>query len=238
MKWILLLFSCLPCLAQFPYSGTTWCLLSSGVPSPLSIPGLAQWYVYSDQPTNITMSNWVDRIQGLYMTNGDASTRPTNSSLGVGFNGSTFLTNRVLCVSNDNTFVLIVQTAAINGGGTSVLEAVVDPTTDPYWMQSSKFELNANIWFNLQANHLNDWIICMRDIDPTKVKGFTNGIAAATGAGLSTAGEFFNLAKSRFNLNYVGYVLELMWFTNNITTNSSWVSTVHTYATNKYNFSP
>jgi len=41
-------------------------------------------------------NQWLDRIQGILLQQGDSSKRPTNSSDGVYFDGTTFLTNNYL----------------------------------------------------------------------------------------------------------------------------------------------
>jgi hypothetical protein len=61
--------------------------------TPASIAGLAYWWNSEDLPTNTIVTNWIDRIQGVTPTQGDPTARPTNHVYGVGFNGSTFLTN-------------------------------------------------------------------------------------------------------------------------------------------------
>lgn len=98
MKLLVLLLTCLPCFAQFPYSGTTWSLLSA---SPSSgpqafMPNLAEYWEYNDTnhvlTTNAAVTNWIGKLQGTALTNGATSLQPTNSSRGVGFNNK-WLTN-------------------------------------------------------------------------------------------------------------------------------------------------
>jgi hypothetical protein len=65
--------------------------------TPYAVPGIYLWWNYQDalaQGTNVAMTNWVDRIQGLIFTNQTAGYRPTIETNGVKFDGSsTFLTN-------------------------------------------------------------------------------------------------------------------------------------------------
>lgn len=91
----LLLLSCLPCFAQFGVEQPMFQLTSTQF-APTDIQGLAYWWNSVDLTNNVTATNWIDRIQGVVLTNGNLSARPTNSVYGVGFGGSTFLTNSVL----------------------------------------------------------------------------------------------------------------------------------------------
>lgn len=91
----LLLLSCLPCFAQFGVEQPMF-QLTSKLFAPTDIQGLAYWWNSLDLTNNVTVTNWFDRIQGVVLTNGNLSARPTNSAYGVGFGGSTFLTNSVL----------------------------------------------------------------------------------------------------------------------------------------------
>jgi hypothetical protein len=91
--WILLL-SCLPCFAQFPYSGTTWSLLSaSSTPNAATfMPGLLDGWEWTNYlATNSVMTNWVG-LYGNILTNGDTTSRPTNTASGVGFPQTTVAT--------------------------------------------------------------------------------------------------------------------------------------------------
>lgn len=95
MKWLFLLLSCLPCLAQFPYSGTTWSIASSGGGVQANLSNVFERWVFTDLTNNSSLSSgWVGEIQGEVWTNGNSATTPTNSYSGVWFDNSHFLTNK------------------------------------------------------------------------------------------------------------------------------------------------
>lgn len=110
MRTIYLFFSLLLSLTAFgqpsPINRRAFALAGLATTSKLFPANLGYYWVYVDMPTNILVTNWVDRIQGSVWTNGAAdTTRPTNSDLGVHFDSTKtqILTNYTISFYGTNS---------------------------------------------------------------------------------------------------------------------------------------
>jgi hypothetical protein len=203
-----------------------------------SIPGapaLALWWVASDTlvfGTNIAVTNWTERVNGVQSKQGDASRQPTNSLLGVGFGGAQDLTNVSTLTSHSNTFFVIYEATAtapianvLGGGGYGFSLASLEwyESGTPLTKLSSAVSLNQVkdfVW-----NGTNTF--------------YTNNVVSATGISLPGIG-FTNIGSampSTPNSFWKGYILEIAVWTNTVLSAVN-ISNIHYYATNTYGFSP
>lgn len=242
---VLLIVSCSLAFAQSPLltgSGIDWTKPSaSSVPDPTTVPGLQNWWVSSDLTNNLIVTNWVDRISGYTLTNGNttAGIRPTNSTYGVTFDGTSFLTNRMLTVSNKCAFAMVIRPLDTAPAGTPIILGDI-PDNIGYGMQSGKFELQGDLYFNANTNNMVDWIQTVNDPTATTPSRAvtTNNVVLASSAGVIVSGTVIGcLGGSAAVIRHAKFqILEFLWYTNNIATNTAWRTTLHTYFTNTYPF--
>lgn len=239
MNWILI-FLCLPAFGQLPVLPFAPALQSS-VPGPTSISGLGYYWVSSDLTVGATVTNWVDRIQSAVWTN-SGSLQPTNSASGVCFDGSKTLTNNVLfSFAGSNNYKLWIvmknvrnttvenfynQLGTANNSGQAFGGGnVIDPVS-----QAPRFIAITNI--------IQDWLVCGTGnnvLTTTRTNNISTGYAGVlTASGNNLLASFASTANG--NARGFFYVVEVAWFTNDIT--SVQADTLHKYATNTYNFSP
>lgn len=141
MKLLALLLTCLPCFAQFPYSGVTWSTKSSGF---APVAGYFMWYSVFNNVTNSSgvsppangdgIKAWGDLSTNLFhlqklggslptyrLTTGDGGhSFPPNGSPYISFgllNGNQALTNKFTTTfAQPNTFFIVLNDSSRNGG--------------------------------------------------------------------------------------------------------------------------
>lgn len=239
-------------------SSTTFCQLpvipfvvpSSAFPAwpndPTNISGLtARWIFVDLAATNIVITNWVDEIQGIISTNGNSAARPTNSSLGVGFNGTTFLTNNnkidqtVSPYSGKpiSWFVVLERTVSTGLLGTFDLYSFDGShsvgNTDFIRRQPSAWNFTGG-----SGNHVatGSFLTIEMSDDPITVHGYTNGVVA-TGLAFGSLTPLFKMtgiADTFGSQGMIGYIKEICIWTNVLSGTDA--LHVHQYATNRYQF--
>lgn len=227
--------------------------LASGPPNFFPSGMYLRW-VASDVPLNNVVSNqWADRIQGVLLQQGDGTKQPTNSSLGVYFNGTWFLTN-------------VAKTFNAGGGGFAVLAILnQDVTTgtqmgitddthtgdgipqfntgggSTFWVRGASGSDFQDMKFVNPGNTLHDILFCPTN-GAANSTCFTNGVATpCTIAANSQQPNMVGFGRESGGTQlFHGYLRELIVWTNqaSFTFSSVNVSNVHYYATNTYGFTP
>ena len=188
MRFLLPFLFTLTCAAQLPTIPFVSQPQSGVVPIG---PGLAHWWVFSDVATNVVVSNqWSDRIVGLLMEQGDPTLRPTNSSLGVRFQGAQQLTNTAFewapaPVSSVNTGTVFVVFTFENAAQFPTLFGNhVGGSTIGGITSLARYQYNlADKSSALPASKLLDVIMVLTNLTAAS-KGivYTNGVVSVTGA--------------------------------------------------------
>lgn len=136
---LLLGFLALMGLSQLPVVPFTVPVASTGSQSPIPFfPNLAEYWEFTSTSltTNAAVSNWIGAIQGIILTNGATTLRPTNSSSGVGFSGTKYLTNLPFAVGSNATITMFYQyTGNSLGTGPGTL-----------WGSNNAANANAHAW--------------------------------------------------------------------------------------------
>jgi len=118
MKW-LLPFLCLSAAAQ-PFNATTGlpflapnAIVSAGITTNLA--QVAYRWVATDLATNTAVVSWTDQVQSVVYTNGATANRPTNSSDGVWFDSSHWLSNASFPLTSNCSFGFIIDVVGFSG---------------------------------------------------------------------------------------------------------------------------
>lgn len=215
--------------------------------SGLPVNGVGYWWVSSDMTTGQFVTNWVDRIIGSAWTNGaTGDTRPTNSALGVHFDrtksqnltnsGVTFATG----VQPSSHWVIINRTAVnvfqdfLDNANSGVLEWMFD-NVQRYNVTISSSGKNLSI---SPTNSWVDWLVVM-DTGGSAIYFYTNGLPGLTNttAPTSSAQPWKIMGGIPASGYFTGYIRELAVWSNTVLTASDAVK-LHTYATNKYGYTP
>lgn len=240
-----------PLCAQVPGPGLPY--YAGG--GPLSVTpgslGARYWWVSSDNALNVKIGQWADRVQGVVLSNSVSASTPTNSSGGVGFSGTTFLTNQV-------TPTIFIGTPGASSPTGSVW-IVFSPQTPPGTTGGIMTGVDGHGLFEFTSGNTLQFFgnsgsgtICAftpgNTYDMAIIKTnsnadllfYTNGVSRiAFAAGDFATGGFTELGtdtESGGPFLYKGKVLEVAFFYSNIP--PSIVTSLHTYATNTYGFSP
>lgn len=245
----LILFLCYSVKAQLPVVQLPQ-LNNAVVTTPQTL-GARYWWVSSDLTTNVNVTNWVDRIQSFVFTNGDDSLRPTNSATGVGFDGSHWLSNtpgfdwETSGAGTASVWVVFspVTAAAANGGFLASDSSAGSGIYSPSGNQMKNFGDKGNAtMFNFVSGNTYDMAITISNI-AGQTYNWTNNVFATTaiaGQPNRTAGHSNQIYLAKDGqaspVFFKGKVLELVWFYSNI--EASVISQLHTYATNKYGYTP
>jgi len=258
MRIALLIFlSVFACRAQLPVVQLPQFVLSSVPPSPPSNVDntIEFWWVSSDMATNITVTNWIDRIRSSTWTNiSTATTCPTNSSSGVHFlaSNSQRLTNSTAVPINTsgstdtNSWWIIINMDTVNTSPDWLSQTPTGPGSptmghlsgSPYTYDGTTLAQDGNI----SAGHYVD--VCLTSTSgsghsaPHNVTFYTNGIPSNTNTltSIATSVQLKCLGGDTVNGFYNGYIVELAVYSN--TLSSVTVSNLHRYATNLYKFTP
>lgn len=220
-------------------------------PYPQTLPGLAYYWVASDLNVGDKVTNWIDRIQGLAWTNQTSAKQPTNSALGVYFDGTMFLTNSgmVMPVNQYNSLFVIIRRDTYPGVFQGILCNVatkfgyvfnnigIISYADWAFAQASQADLSGNQG-RLKTNTFMTLIA-----DSYNGSGsdhyYTNGILSATISSTTVSSAVAtNLLGGTGDAGryLVGYIRELAIITNTIT--ATIASNLNYYATNTYSYTP
>ena len=259
MRLLIFLLSASACFGQLTVQQMEPFFKGAGVPSvfyPTNLPGVwIRWWVASDNPTNITITNWVDRVVAAQLTN-TLALSPTNSALGMGFNGSTYLQWKDILTTDNNSSVtnvvfLIMQpiTPSTDFSGVygirdvaqySTGRGLMTRTTGAYQWNDGVFQ--ADICKFTSGSYQDMAIVGPEATSTTSMLFYTNGIlgfSAANAGWLTSRPHNVVGHNSNNNGNYKGLIQEMLVGTNiPIAQVTMVVSNLHWYATNTYHFTP
>lgn len=212
--------------------------------------GIYLWWVASDMPTNVTVSNqWLDRVQGKLMGNDIPSRQPTNSLKGVYFDGTKWLTNLpgAALISFGFAVLMIAENDSVSGGqvmiwnngqGGNQAVGFVFSSGKLYWSYFNGQYVD--LQYTRPNNYLNDMLFTPTNTE-VHTAFFTNGVSTGVDVPEQNAGSFDISGMGAEpngtpNSFYHGYIREVIVWTN--LTGASWssgmVSNAHWYATNQY----
>lgn len=226
--------------------------------SPTNIGGLAYWWVSSDLPVGITVSNWVDRIKGESWTNFSGTTCPTNSAIGLFFDGSNDILTNVGTINlgnkagSSNSHWAVVSTGRIGAGEAPTILQSRTNGTSYYFGQFDNAGNPANRWsfggtspFFVTGWRTNALVfsdvtgVC--DDAAGNMIGYTNAVPqetnAATGRIANNASWMYLGRDSAGAFFMKGYIKEIAVYTNKILSSVN-ISNLHYYATNLYGYTP
>ncbi len=222
------------------------------VPSNI-VTGIKYWWVSSDMVTNITVTNWIDRIQQSVWTNiSTATTCPTNSSLGTHFlrTSSQRLTNSVTVslAGDGSSFDTNTQWFIVNLDTTPGFEDILtglpassSPTVGfssgaPYFFQSPTLASDGTL---ATGKFVDVAIVSSSDsghVNPV-LTFYTNGIPSQTNTSVAIPqADGWNTLGVGGNGAYNGYIREYAVYSNKLSSVN--VSNLHYYATNLYGYTP
>lgn len=222
--------------------------LATGPPpfTPLSVPGMAyRWQTNSIKvDVNSALTNWIDDIQGLILTN-SGSLRPTLTSTGVYFGNAQILTNAginpgqtlavsmLIVISRDKNDTLHFFTGDGVSHGHLFDRGILSTAAWEYETATP-----ANCSGNNSKLATNAWMTLIHDATGTAGGAnqhyYTNGILANTFNGQEAEKILCIGGKADGGQYLSGTILELCLWTNvNL---ASYAAQLHQYATNRYGF--
>lgn len=250
MKFLILLFSCLSCYAQFPYSGTTWPLSSaaSGDYNYASIPGLyIELFANSTTNWNVsTVNHWLDLSGQNNTFTTDVGSSPTYSQVGpasyyaldFGANGGTeyvYCTN-VFGSNIPNTFV-VVATDACGSGGNCLYDTAAGAQERLILGTSGSATIYAGVSVALPNFHnSSNWMIISAVFNGVNSAIRTNGVLMKTTGllGGQGMGQFEIGNNLLHTLPYAGKITAVLAWGRALATNELY--TVESQLNTKYGF--
>lgn len=244
------------CLAQDPFHNSLawraqqWVSVQSSSWSPTNIVDTWYYWNYSNLVVGSSVSAWHEIVWNTNdITQTSATLQPTNSSLGVYYDGiNDFSSNAApFLTSYNNTGCLYVifrpytpssDAATVVGGGsagngTPGNRALYCNTDNTLRYQGSQ---GAIVVGSFTPGTELDCLINYNGAAPYQSIIYTNGVLATNGA----AGfmGYFGLVGARTDVSryYKGYIREILFLVK--FADSTTISNLHRYATNLYNFSP
>jgi len=230
-------------------------------PEQIALSAAVHRWVYSDLTNNAPVTNWIDRIAGSVWTNGAIANRATNSSSGVFFDSSHYLTNNWQSFPSNVAFGFIVNIVDPDDGGTVHPALLFDNgpsegTTYGYrflfggeqlqvWLANAGYDLTVGPYPIVGTKHtmLFDQAHIAGNND---VYFWTNNVMSKTltggGSWATTAGIYpYWLGQNRFRNSGPKMFINELWIWTNVvgsqlttSVRSNW----HYYATNTYGFTP
>ncbi len=259
----LLMLSAFPALGQLtlqqiqPFFNGSGAAAVVGTP-PNQIVNARFWWHWSDAgATNANVVSWTDRIGGLILTNQATTKQPTNSALGVGFNGSTYLTNTSpfqILVGTGRTGSVWVVCSLVTSAG-----ALGGVTCDNTSGGGGLFESSGNQfkWFGaggsgtvcdfVSGANIRDFALLITNTVSGQMLFYTNNVFINTpgiGAGDTTNPQRWVGCSETGSDTAVNFakmkLLDLAYFYGKLT--AADLTGLHTWATNQYSgfgtFSP
>lgn len=254
---ILLAFLCVgqgfgPKIIKGPLPSVT----ASGAYSPTRETNIWFWYSFTDLETNSAITYWTSRLSApitAYFTNESASTRPTNSQYGVGFDGTKSLTNNTVLnipsgsgsfPSPSAGFYLVLKPFRPAANVSTVIGAKTAAYGLFTYNTGTRFEMwsTESVLAPFVSGELMDvgWLSTNNVGDVGNFGMFyTNGVFDRT----SQCEELILLAMGRRSdagsPGYEGYILDLIGFTNITEVNGPIIfSNLHYWRTNLYGGTP
>lgn len=235
----------LPVHAQNNFSRPQLPLNSGG---PQSISKIRYYWVASDLPNGVVTGNWTDRINSYVLTQGAGASRPTNTVNGVHFNGSQFLTNSPTFVnatngvSNKKGALWVVVTPATPSAtygcfiGSDSFSGYGTYTKNDGTFQSFLFCGSGNYGTYSSGTSL-DFTANITASPACTNAYYKNGTLVASS---QVHGDFSSMVNyvgwdgTAFNFYYKGYIMEIAWFSDQLTAVE--ITALHTYAAARYGY--
>lgn len=212
--------------------------------TPTSVPTIRYWWVSGDLAANSNITNWTDRIQSYVAYQPNTNNSPSNTSSGLYFNGTnTYLllngpfpsTNYVY--TNQMSFMAVLKPLTIPSSGTwAGILGTNDSFTFGLHNTGAYYYLGqiGSTDFGAWQNNTPMDVICT--YKPSTNVFYTNGVKVSIAVGDLSFPFYIKYVATGQGNYYKGYISEIMWFSNSIT--ASEAAQLHSYATNKYGYSP
>lgn len=230
---------------------------------PQTIAGLAYWWHWTVLPTNVVVTNWIDRVQSYPFTNSLLSASPTNTENGVAFShtGQSLTNPAPLQLSSNWTVWIGFVYTNLDPGGSFGMNAPLwgdnqianDFTLGSTFQSTPKAQMNlikpptgAQQSFGLAAPYwlkFTDWVLVSSNNangGSGNTWGYTNGTLAGNGGALPL---FTNINNLGWNPQYndgstflVGSIRDFLVYTNVLTPLN--ISNLHYWRTNSDLTSP
>lgn len=266
MKFLALLLTCLPCFAQFPYSGVTWtapnsaltpCQLAIGTGFPTNIagyPAYTWWIAQCGYATNAGTATLTDFSgNGLNLTQGTLGNAPhAQSSIWGGFDGVLFGTPAPGTLANNTGFSIpsgnkcefwcVMSYTNISGSDWLFHDVSAGNTglaVAKDQLAATKWDMITDVTFNVvSATSTNKYIVYnFVFTQGANTTMYTNNVAGVNVNNGSGGLTSFRLAGGlNANNPMIFSFLEGGWFRTNLTTVGR--SNLFYYCTNKYSLLP
>jgi hypothetical protein len=248
MKWILSLLLCWSASAQLPI--IPYSIPPSGFPDPSTISGARFWFHSGDYTLNTKVTNLFDRINLVnYWTNGAVSLQPTNSSGGIGFDGTTWLSNsapfNIVTSGIQKTGSVYIIFAPVTPAG-SLGGAVNDSTSGGNGLYTATGPLmkyfgagGSGTICNFASGTLFDLAMVITNTGAGQNLFYTNSIFINNNAGdgdTTNPQRFMGKDGQVSPAFFKGKILDLIYYYGAIS--QSDINKIHKWATNTYNFTP
>jgi hypothetical protein len=245
MRFALVIFLMVACVAKaqvfLPHRkamGTTetW--------TPLSIPTIRYWWVHTDMSTNTKVSTWTDRIQSAILEQSTASLQPSNLAAGVQFDGTDWLLNNPTfkmtnaVYTNEQSFFAIITPTTPSASWGFFLGS-----SDSTFGDGLGTENDGEFFFSGAVGSLSMGTFTTGDpvdfaftSDEGSNNYFVDGSLVSgpvSGQGLWQYQEYVGKHDS-FAAFYAGYIRELIFFSNALT--SSDILNLHNYGVATYGY--
>lgn len=225
----LLLLSCLTCLTCLGQPGPIPLRSVDAWPAntpTISQNSLAYWWVASDLPVGVTVSNqWTDRIQGM-LSQANTDPKPTNSATGVFFDASkpNSLTNNIANLGAPQVYawwLVVKPTGTISDHQFIFCQTGTDASEIS--IKSSGFmagTANNNITAAITAGQVYDVFVISTNNTGQYVAIYTNGVTGTIGAQSTSDNvvhrwQIWGTDQSHNTaLSYHGYIVEIAYYTN------------------------
>lgn len=209
--------------------------------TPASLPTIRHWWIHSDLVADAPITNWIARISGFGLGQASVILRPTNSSTGVHFPGTLFLTNspsfNEVVGTTGSVWVCITPITPASFGG--IVAGSSGAGRGIFTTSGNVFrvfgESGSPTFGAFVSGNALDIAIGITSVSTNAF--WTNGVLNSVQA----AGAIFNndvnfAGKDGSGLFYNGRIREIAFFTGLLTATE--VANLHTYATNLYGYTP
>lgn len=214
------------------------------LPYPQTLADTMGYWVSSDLPLSNSVASWVSRISASdTLAQTVSGNRPTNSSLGVYFGGTSVLTNNSKSwwssvAGNSGTFFFIVYKNSYTDAALEImLQDYPGGVSTGFKLENSFIQYGSANWGHIAgANTYRDFVFVL-DTATAKAYCWTNGVSVGAVINLSTTFQGLRLGNRLSGGSpWLGYITEFAVITNH--QSDSVISNLHYYATNTYSFTP
>lgn len=216
--------------------------------TPESIADIRYWWVSEDLALGAVSANWIDRINGYGLGNPTAgSTQPTNTAIGVHFNGAQILTNSPTFnaatngVSDAKGSVFCVLTPVTPAGSFGCILGTFTPGWGFYTTSGGIFrefgEGGSPTFGSYVSSTSLDMVVNMTSTTSVTNAFYLNGalVEGPTAAGkpsgvMGSVGRETGAGSNPFK----GYIMEIAYWSRQLT--AAEITSLHDYASAKYGY--